>query len=412
MKQSWLAFAAGLLGAVAFYSFTQLTPIVKASVPCSVLFTFINGQIADANQVNANNNNFVQCFTLAALAGINSDITQLTGLTTPISPSQGGTQYFWGGASTGSANAQVVTIATPSTGFALSTGVRVSFTPGFSNTGITTLNVAGTGVKSLGRLVQSGSGAVSTANLVGGELVNSNTIVDVVYNGTYWVIVNQGITLVGMIQDFGFSGCTPGWAEATGQNVSSTNFPDINSVLGTIWGTSAGNTVMPDLRGRSTFSRDGTGTRLTADQNGALAGNTVGTTGGVQNQILTLAQLPVFSNTPTWTNSAGTYTPTGTNASSSVSFPNQNPYTTAMSNNGATGSGTSSGYTAGASTYATNNWNTLNGGNMTAPTAASQIWTASNSYTASGTVSSVSFGSGNPHPVTPPLGVVTKCVKL
>lgn len=69
-----------------------LLPVqAKAGVPCTLPFTFSNGTIADATQVNANYNALVACLNNAAAAGVNFDITTITGLTTPLSTSQGGT---------------------------------------------------------------------------------------------------------------------------------------------------------------------------------------------------------------------------------------------------------------------------------------------------------------------------------
>ena len=54
--------------------------------------TFTNGTVADATQVNANFANLVNCANNnLAHNGANTDITSLGGLTTPISPAQGGT---------------------------------------------------------------------------------------------------------------------------------------------------------------------------------------------------------------------------------------------------------------------------------------------------------------------------------
>lgn len=55
-------------------------------------YTLTNGQTADANQVMANFNTLLTCAnTNLAHNGANSDITQLTGLTTPLTVPQGGT---------------------------------------------------------------------------------------------------------------------------------------------------------------------------------------------------------------------------------------------------------------------------------------------------------------------------------
>ena len=55
-------------------------------------YTLTNGTTADANQVMSNFNTIRNCAnTTAAGSGANSDITSLTGLTTPLSTAQGGT---------------------------------------------------------------------------------------------------------------------------------------------------------------------------------------------------------------------------------------------------------------------------------------------------------------------------------
>ena len=54
-------------------------------------FNLQNGQTADATQVMANFNEIVNdTNSNAAAAGANSDITSLSGLTTPLSVTQGG----------------------------------------------------------------------------------------------------------------------------------------------------------------------------------------------------------------------------------------------------------------------------------------------------------------------------------
>jgi hypothetical protein len=63
----------------------------KATVSCSVPFNLTNGTVADATQVMANFNAILSCLsTSAASSGSNADITALSGLTTPITPAQGG----------------------------------------------------------------------------------------------------------------------------------------------------------------------------------------------------------------------------------------------------------------------------------------------------------------------------------
>lgn len=154
-----------------------------AGVPCTLPFTLINGTIADATQVMANYNALVTCLGNAAAAGVNSDITVLSGLTTPLSPAEGGASVFFGGTSGGSANAQTVSV-TPN-GFALTTNFQAIFIAGFTNTGPMTLNVSGTGVKNVFHNTALGSEA-----FIGGE-ITAGQVVHVSYDGTQYQIVNS-----------------------------------------------------------------------------------------------------------------------------------------------------------------------------------------------------------------------------
>src|SRR6185369_6154773 len=91
-------------------------------------FTLTNGTTADATQVMADFNSIV--------SDVNANAFPLTSNVS-----------FAGGVTTGSANAQAVTVAP--LGYTLVTGTRVTFIAGFSNTTATTLNVSSTGIKNL-----------------------------------------------------------------------------------------------------------------------------------------------------------------------------------------------------------------------------------------------------------------------
>jgi hypothetical protein len=113
----------------------------------SLPFDLTNGQTADANQVMANFNDIVSGVNAnAANAPVNTNITQLAGLTTPIPPALGGSSVYVGGPTVGSANAQQVSSLSPGA-FALNTGnvIAISVGAGLTNTGALTLNLNGTG---------------------------------------------------------------------------------------------------------------------------------------------------------------------------------------------------------------------------------------------------------------------------
>jgi hypothetical protein len=82
-----------LLLALAFLWLVVPPGPARATVSCTVPFNLTNGTTADATQVMANYNAILSCLsTSAASSGSNSDITALNGLTTPITPAQGGAQ--------------------------------------------------------------------------------------------------------------------------------------------------------------------------------------------------------------------------------------------------------------------------------------------------------------------------------
>lgn len=159
-------------------------------------FTLTNGVTADATQVMANFDQIVANVNANAAAnGANSDITSLTGLTTPLGRTYGGSQFYVGGTSTGAANAHVVATVTP-TGFSLYAGAMVAFISGFNNSAATTLNVGGTGVKNVFRQI---SGAAAAC--AGGEIV-LNQLVVVVYDGTQWQIINNALLPTEVLRTF------------------------------------------------------------------------------------------------------------------------------------------------------------------------------------------------------------------
>jgi len=167
----------------AFFALMWATA-AQANVPCSLPFNLLNGTTADATQVMANYNAIITCLTNAAIAGANNDITALNALSTPLSRVQGGSPVYIGGTSTGSANAQAVTIAAP-TGFSLVTGNTVVFKAGFSNTGPLTLAVAATPATptTVAQIVG------TPAALIGSEVQNGQIVV-AVFDGTNWQILN------------------------------------------------------------------------------------------------------------------------------------------------------------------------------------------------------------------------------
>jgi hypothetical protein len=157
----------------------------KAQVVGTYPYTFSNGTVIDAGQVNADFAYVAsQVNTNAAGAGTNSTITAILGLTTPLSAGQGGSSVYTASVSTGSANAQVVGTTSPS-GFALVGRPTIIFTAGYTNTGAVQLNVNSTGLTNLYKPTIGGP-----AVLTGSEIVAGNLIV-ATYDGTQYELSSQ-----------------------------------------------------------------------------------------------------------------------------------------------------------------------------------------------------------------------------
>lgn len=200
MKRLWVDAALALLlaGALLLLPTRAMWRPANAGVSCSVPFNLTNGSNADASQVMANYNAILACLlNNTAESGANSSITSLSGLTTPISPVQGGTTVYIGGTSTGSANAQVVATSVP-IGFSLSTKSTIVFLAGFTNSTATTLTVGGTGAVNIFKQTIAGPVALTGGEIVVGQLVTAT------YDGTQYeistfpnVLAGWGIAVAG-----------------------------------------------------------------------------------------------------------------------------------------------------------------------------------------------------------------------
>lgn len=148
-------------------------------------FQLQNGTTADATQVMADFDEIVNDVNNnGAHNGVNSDITALTALTTPIPPIGGGSSIFVGGAAGGTANVLTLGSTVP-TGFTLTLGNRVVFTPATGNTAAATMAVGATAATAILRPTPSG-----VLPLIGGELV-AGVETEMIYDGTEFVLLTN-----------------------------------------------------------------------------------------------------------------------------------------------------------------------------------------------------------------------------
>lgn len=218
-------------------------------------------------------------------------------------------------------------------------------------------------------------------DLPSGTLIQGTPYV-VTYNNTDGAFYLQGFTnpygipIGGLISYTGFSAPNSAFVLPAGQAISRTTYATLWSLVGTSFGSGDGSTTfnVPDLRGRVVAALDnlnGTaagriGTSVATD-GGTVNGQALGGNGGSATHLLTQAELPVISITPTFTGSQSDVT----NSSG-----NEPLVQDGVQGQTATGGGQFLG----------------------APgTGANQLV-----VTPQGTVSTISFGSGNAHSLLPP----------
>jgi microcystin-dependent protein len=246
-------------------------------------------------------------------------------------------------------------------------GAMIAFVPHTTNGATVTLAVDGLSARPL----RSAPGVELTA----GVIVQGTPYV-ATYNNSDGAFYLQGFTVNpyvipvgGLLPYVGASAPNSAFVLPFGQAISRTTYAALFGLVGGTFGGGDGSTTfnVPDLRGRSIFglgNMGGTNAGLITVAGGNFDGTVLGNTGGAQNQTLTQAQLPVFSQTPAFTGTTQTWNT------------NQNNVFNQSTN-----------------TFQTN----ISGGTLTLTSSAVSV-----TVTPAGTISAVTFGSGNSHPIMPP----------
>ena len=108
----------------------------------------------------------------------------------------------------------------------------------------------------------------------------------------------------GAIQGFAMPAAPAGWLEAGGQAVSRTAYAALFAAFGTLYGVGDGSTTfnIPDYRGRVLIGKDDMGgtaaDRITVAGVG-VDGKVLGATGGAQNHVLAVTEMPAHGHTGT-----------------------------------------------------------------------------------------------------------------
>jgi len=217
----------------------------------------------------------------------------------PQGMAQFASQATWGGTSTGTANAQVVSIANVGSMSDL-VGVTISFIPGagLTNSGATTFQIGALAAQPVRKV---GYGVL--AALTGGELV-AGAPASALWDGTEWVLQTNyaGPDAVGTLKTTASATADAGYLLAYGQCVSQTTYAALYAALGTTYGTgcSAGQFPVPDMRGRAAFGKDnmgGTAANRITSAGGLYNGTVLGAAGGVQSTIVSQTNLASFNLT-------------------------------------------------------------------------------------------------------------------
>lgn len=177
-----MKFLSRLLVYLACASFL-IQPSYAQIIP-SIPYNLTNGSVADATQVMGNFNTILaDVNNNAATSGINTNITSITGLTTPLAPAYGGSNVYTGGTTGGSGNAQTLVTAVPGN-FALIIGNLVTGIAGFTNSGATTLSVNASTATAVVKKTSAGLVA-----LAGNEIIAGSSYMWY-YDGTSFELLN------------------------------------------------------------------------------------------------------------------------------------------------------------------------------------------------------------------------------
>lgn len=198
-------------------------------------------------------------------------------------------QSTYGGTSTGTANAQLITVANYTSN---KVGVVLRFIPGFTNTGPTQLNVSGVGLVNVVRPSSIGNVALSGGEIQSGELTC------VTYTGAaYQLSCNVDVTPIGKTVEFRGAATPRGVLIEDGSCVSTTTYAALFAVIGTTYGScSAGLFAVPDSRGTMFAALDGQGANGSAGRITTASCATPNSVGlcGTETKTLAASQIPTI----------------------------------------------------------------------------------------------------------------------
>jgi microcystin-dependent protein len=193
-------------------------------------------------------------------------------------------------------NSDFSDIATALTQSLATTGVSTMTGPINAAAGlVTTPSITFNGAPKTGFYLAGPNQIGFTTNGIQAGTINADSSVNFAGNVTIGGILSASAVPIGAVIDFAGSAAPAKWLLCYGQLISTTTYAALFAVLGTTYGSGSGTFGIPDCRGRATFGQDNMGgsaaNRITV-AGGNFDGTVLGNSGGLQNQTLTLAQLP------------------------------------------------------------------------------------------------------------------------
>lgn len=200
----------------------------------------------------------------------------------------------YGGVSTGSANAQVITVPNLSANKA---GIVIRFVPGagLTNTGPTQINVSGIGLVNVLRPSSIGLVAFSGGEFQAGEMtcISYNSVAS-----TYQLECNVDMTRIGQTVEVRGSTAPRGTLIEDGSCVSQTTYAALFSVISTTYGTCSGsNFMLPRSNGTAFVAFDAQGANGAANRitTASCATPNAPTLCGTETKTLVTANLPPYT---------------------------------------------------------------------------------------------------------------------
>lgn len=152
----------------------------------------------------------------------------------------------------------------------------------------------------------SGTGAITidpnlseTINGLTTFVIGGGEFVIVYCDGIGFSTVGGASAPVGTVMPTALSNAPVGWLLCYGQAISRASYASLFNAIGTTYGSGDGTTTfnLPDLRGRVVAGKDNMGGTAAGRLTSAVAGSTLGASGGAQTHTLSAGEMPAHTHT-------------------------------------------------------------------------------------------------------------------